>query len=334
MENSMKPADRIKSLTQLAAIYDYVGIYLIGLLLIIAGAFVSDEFLTSRNMMNILNDIALLGIVACAMAFVTYSGNMADLSIPSIIAFSGIISVAALPLGLIPALILGILAGILIGAMNGFVVGKFNANPILWTLAVAFFMEGFMRFAWSNNQVYPDIEPGTAGAAFIDIFRMSIGPIPLIIVVMVMMFVAGHFVMTRTRFGIESKLVGSARATARTTGINVPRVVLANFLVASFCASIAGIFFASLNKLGVFYLGKGYDFKSVTAVVIGGMMLSGGRGNMFGVLGGVLVIGLLSNIMNFKGINTFQQNIVTGAIFIVVVGLHQYQLRKRGKDYA
>jgi len=153
-------------------------------------------------------------------------------------------------------------------------------------------------------------------------------------VVMVMMFVAGHFVMTRTRFGIESKLVGSARATARTTGINVPRVVLANFLVASFCASIAGIFFASLNKLGVFYLGKGYDFKSVTAVVIGGMMLSGGRGNMFGVLGGVLVIGLLSNIMNFKGINTFQQNIVTGAIFIVVVGLHQYQLRKRGKDYA
>jgi ribose/xylose/arabinose/galactoside ABC-type transport system permease subunit len=89
-----------------------------------------------------------------------------------------------------------------------------------------------------------------------------------------------------------------------------------------------------MNKLGVFYLGKGYDFKSVTAVVIGGVMLSGGRGNMLGVLGGILVIGLLSNIMNFMGINTFQQNIVTGVIFIVVVGLHQYQLRRRGRDYA
>jgi len=101
-----------------------------------------------------------------------------------------------------------------------------------------------------------------------------------------------------------------------------------SFLAAAFCASIAGIFITSLNKLGVFYLGRGYDFKAVTAVVIGGMMLSGGRGSMPGVLGGVLVIGLLANIMTFMGINTFQQNIVTGAIFIAVVGLEQYRLRR------
>ena len=330
----MRSADKAISFSPLTVIYDRAGIYFIALLLLIAGTFVSDEFLTPKNLMSILNAVSLLGIVAAGMAFVTYSGNMADLSIPSIMAFSGIISVAALPLGLAPALILGVSAGMLIGAMNGFVVGRFNANPILWTLAVAFFMEGFMRFAWSNNQVYPDIEPGTAGAAFINIFRLSIGPVPLIVAVMVLMFVACHLVLTRTRFGIESKLAGSSKAAAKTTGINVPRVVLMDFLAAAFCASIAGIFLTSMNKLGVFYLGKGYDFKSVTAVVIGGMMLSGGRGNMPGVFGGVLVIGLLANIMTFVGINTFQQNIVTGAIFIAVVGLHQYQLRKRGKDYA
>lgn len=330
----MRPVEKVTSLSRLAVIYDSLGIYFVGLLLLVAGTFVSDEFLTHKNLMSILNAISLLGIVAAGMAFVTYSGNMADLSIPSIMAFSGIISVAALPLGLAPALILGISAGMLIGAMNGFVVGRFNANPILWTLAVAFFMEGFMRFAWSNNQVYPDIEPGTAGAAFIDIFRLNIGPIPLIVAVMVLMFVICHLVLTRTRFGIESKLAGSSKAAAKTTGINVPRVVLMDFLAAAFCASVAGIFLTSMNKLGVFYLGKGYDFKSVTAVVIGGMMLSGGRGNMLGVFGGVLVIGLLANIMTFIGINTFQQNIVTGAIFVAVVGLHQYQLRKRGKDYA
>jgi ribose/xylose/arabinose/galactoside ABC-type transport system permease subunit len=330
----MQPADKTNSLSRLAAIYDCVGIYLVGLVLIVAGVFISDEFLTPKNLMSILNAVSLLGIAATGMAFVTYSGNMADLSIPSIMAFSGIISVAALPLGLAPALVLGILAGMLIGAMNGFVVGRFNANSILWTLAVAFFMEGFMRFTWSNNQVYPDIEPGTAGAAFIQIFRTNIGPMPLIVVVMILMFIVGHVVMTRTRFGIESKLVGSARAAAKATGINVPRVVQMDFLAAAFCASIAGIFITSMNKLGVFYLGKGYDFKSVTAVVIGGMMLSGGRGNMLGVFGGVLVIGLLANIMTFMGVNTFQQNIVTGAIFIAVVGLGQYRLRRRGKDYA
>ncbi len=311
-----------------------IGIYLVAAILVVFGCFVSNDFLTGSNFLNILRAVALLGIAASGMAFVTYSGHMADLSIPSIMAFSGIIAVASLPLGLIPALLLGVLAGMAIGAMNGVVVGRLNANPILWTLAVTFFMEGFMRFTWSNNQIYPDTEPGTAGAAFINIFRISFGPVPLIVICMVLMFILGHILLTKTRFGFETKLVGSSRAAAITSGINVPRVILLDFLMASLAASVAGIFITSLNKLGVFYLGQGYDFKSVTAVVIGGMTLSGGRGTMWGVLGGVMVIGLLSNIMTFIGVNTFQQNIVTGIIFILVVGLHQYQLRRQGKDYA
>jgi ribose/xylose/arabinose/galactoside ABC-type transport system permease subunit len=315
-------------------LYDKLGIYFIALIFIVIGCLVSPKFPGGENILTILNAVALLGIAATGMAFITYSGNMADLSIPSIMAFSGIMTVAALPLGLVPALIIGVLSGMAIGAMNGLVVGRFNANPILWTLAVSFFMEGFMRFTWSNNQIYPDTEPGSAGAAFIGIFRISIGPIPLIVIVMLLMFGIGHLVMTKTRFGIETRLVGSSRLAARTSGINVRRVVFLDFLAASFAASVAGIFITSMNKLGVFYLGQGYDFKSVTAVVIGGMMLSGGRGSMFGVLGGVLVIGLMANIMTFMGVNTFQQNIVTGIVFIIVVGLHQLQLRRRGKDYA
>ncbi|MFC1537970.1 ABC transporter permease [Candidatus Latescibacterota bacterium] len=313
---------------------DTIGINLVAVVLVIIGYFVSPDFLTGDNFLNILRSVALLGITASGMAFVTYSGNMADLSIPSIMAFSGIITVASLSLGLIPALILGILAGMSIGAMNGTVVGRLNANPILWTLAVSFFMEGFMRFTWSNSQIYPDTAPGSSGAAFTALFRTNIGPVPLIVVFMISMFVLGHMILTRTLFGVETKLVGSSKATAKASGINVPRVVMFDFLAASFAASVAGIFITSLNKLGVFYLGQGYDFKAVTAVVIGGMMLSGGRGNMWGVLGGVLVIGLLSNIMTFIGINTFQQNIVTGIVFITVVGLQQLQLRRQGRDYA
>jgi ribose/xylose/arabinose/galactoside ABC-type transport system permease subunit len=318
----------------LVATYDRLGIYVVAALLAAVGSFVSDDFLSVDNLMNILNAVALLGIVASGMAFITYSGNLADLSVPASMAFSGIIAVAALPLGLIPALILGILAGMAIGMLNGIVVGRFNANPILWTLAVAFFMEGFMRFTWSNNQIYPDVEPGTAGAEFIQIFRLQAGGVPIAVLVMLGMFLIGHFVMKRTRFGIETKLVGSARDAARTTGINVRRVIFLDFVVAAFAASIAGIFITSMNKLGVFYLGKGYDFKAITAIVIGGVMLSGGKGGMTGVLGGVLVIGLLGNIMTFMGINTFQQNIVTGLIVILVGGTNQLQLRKRGKDYA
>ncbi len=309
-------------------------IYLIVVLLLIIGSIVSGDFFSGKNLINILRTIALLGIVSVGMAFITYSGNMADLSLPVIMAFSGIITVAALPLGLVAAVILGLLAGMLIGFLNGVVVGFLDANPILWTLAVSFFMEGFMRFFWSNNQIYPDNTPGSSGEIFINIFRISIGPIPLIVIIMVLLFCIGHVVLARTKFGLQTRFIGSSKKTARASGVDVKKIVLINYLIAAFVSSIAGILITSMNKLGVYYLGKGYDFKAVTAVVIGGVMLSGGRGNIPGVLGGVLVIGLLTNIMTFLGVNYFQQNIVTGIVFILVVGIHQYQLRKKGLDYA
>lgn len=318
----------------ISSLLEIAGIYVVAAVLLGGGMFVSPDFLTGENLLNVLAAVALLGIVSTGMAFITYSGNMADLSLPSIMAFSGIITVAALPVGLPGALALGILAGLAIGALNGLVIGRLNANPILWTLAVAFFMEGFMRFMWSNNQLYPDTTPGTAGAALIAIFRLNVGPVPLIVVVMLAMFAGGHFLMAHTRFGRETQLVGSSRAAAVTSGVRVPRVVFWNFMVAALAASVAGIFLTSMNKLGVFYLGQGYDFKAVTAVVIGGVMLSGGRGHMLGALGGVLVMGLLTNIMQFIGITTFRQNIVTGLVFIAVVGWQQYQLRRKGRDYA
>lgn len=314
--------------------FEWLGIYAVAAALLALGLFVSPDFLTGENLLNVLASVALLGMVAAGMAFVTYSGNMADLSVPSIMAFSGIIAVASLPLGLPVALCLGLLAGMSIGAMNGLVVGRFQANPILWTLSVAFFMEGFMRFAWSNTQVYPDTAPGTPGEAFIGLFRLGVGPAPLVVMLMLLLFPLAQCIMTRTRFGRESQLVGSSRAAARASGIRVSRIVFLNFLIAAFTASLAGIFLTSMNKLGVFYLGQGYDFKAVTAVVLGGVMLSGGRGRMSGVLGGVLVIGLLSNILQFLGVTAFRQNIITGMVFIAVVGLQQYRLRATGRDYA
>lgn len=329
----MVPHDSAKG-SVIARAFERLGIYVVAAALLVLGLFVSPEFLTGENLMNVLASVAFLGMVAAGMAFVTYSGNMADLSVPSIMAFSGIIAVASLPLGLPVALALGLLAGMAVGAMNGLVVGRFQANPILWTLSVAFFMEGFMRFAWSNTQVYPDTAPGTPGEAFIGLFRLGVGQAPLVVILMLLLFPLAQIIMTHTRFGRESQLVGSSRATARSSGIRVPRIVFLNFLIAAFTASLAGIFLTSMNKLGVFYLGQGYDFKAVTAVVLGGVMLSGGRGRMSGVLGGVLVIGLLSNILQFLGVTAFRQNIITGMVFIVVVGLQQYRLRATGRDYA
>lgn len=317
----------------LTVLREIAGVYAVAFLLVVLSAAVSPDLLTPEKFIEVLGAVTLLGMVSAGMAFVTYCGCMADLSLPSIMAFSGIVAVAALPLGLPLALCCGVLAGLSIGAMNGWVVGVLEANPILWTLSVAFFMEGFMRFAWSNNQLYPDVTPGTPGAAFIGLFRLSVGPVPLIVLVMLAQFAIAYAVLSHTKFGRESRLVGSCRAAAVTSGIRVPRVIFLNFVIAAFFASLAGIFITSMNKLGVYYLGQGYDFKAVTAVVIGGVMLSGGRGNVLGVLGGVGVIGLLTHLMQFLGITTFRQNIVTGLVFIAAVGLQQYLLRRRGEDF-
>ena len=324
----------------LLKVYEIFGIYVVAVALIVVGMFVDSNFFTADNFLNVLRNVALLGIASCGMSYIVYIGKWCDLSLPSYMALSGTVAIACLPFGFIPALICGILAGMAIGALNGIVVGWLNANPILWTLAVVYFMEGFMRFTWSNTQIYPDqvLESRgldtTAAEQFLGIFKTNILSVPLIVIVMILLFVLCHFIFTKTKFGLYAKLVGSSLEAAKSSGVNVKRVILYAFLATAFFGSIAGIFITSLNKLGVFYLGQGYDFKSVTAVVIGGMMQSGGRGSMVGVFGGVIVIGLLSNIMNFIGINTFQQDIVTGLIFILVVGFHQYQLRSQGKDYA
>ena len=122
-------------------------------------------------------------------------------------AFSGTVAIACLPFGFIPALICGILAGMVIGALNGIVVGWLNANPILWTLAVVYFMEGFMRFTWSNTQIYPDqvLESRgldtTAAEQFLGIFQTNILSVPLIVIVMILLFVLCHLFLQKLNLG-------------------------------------------------------------------------------------------------------------------------------------
>lgn len=316
-------------------LFEKAGIFLIAIILFCLGMIVSPHFLSPGNLMNIIRGMSLLGIASIGMSFVVYTGYMCDLSVPSYMAFSGIITVASLHLGLFPAILLGLAAGMAIGAMNGLVIGKLKANPILWTLAVVYFMEGFMRFAWSSSQLYPDQLLEMKGLEiknaekFVGIFRFTVGKIPLSVLVMILLFLISHLILTKTGLGQKFKLLGSSRNVSDYTGINTAKYTLYAFLLTSLFSSIAGIFITSMNKMGVFYLGQGYDFKAVTAVVLGGMMQSGGTGSVRGVLGGVLVLGLLSNILTLLGINYFQQNIITGIIFIFVIAMHQQRRKLR-----
>jgi ribose transport system permease protein len=334
--------DRSLRTGSLSRLYNTAGVYGIAILFLALGALLQatgaiGNFLSAQNMLNIVDAAALVGIVAVGMAFITYSGNFADMSVPTTMAFTGYICVELLGYGFVPAVIGALAVGAVIGLLNGFVVGKFKANPIIWTLAVNYVTMGVIRLVWVNKQIYPDMGGSSSAvvALFDSIYRLRFfNLIGLPLVILLVLVVAGQFLLTKTSFGVKLKLTGSSLRAAKLSGIAVERSIMLSFVIAAFTATIAGLAVTSLARVGAWYNGAGYDFKAVTAIVIGGMTLAGGRGSIVGVLGGSLTIAILNNILTLIGINTFSQDMIRGAIFIIVVGINALSLRRTGRDDA
>jgi len=331
-----------------ASFINVFGVYLIAVFFLLLGVVlqslgVIQNFISWSNFLNIIDNVSLLGIIAVGMAFVTYSGNYADLSVPTTMALSGIVAVEMLKYGFLPAILAATAIGLLIGLINAIVVGKLKANPIIWTLAVNYVTLGVIRLIWANKQIYPETitDNKEAIALFDGIFRHELASnlfgnelldIRLPTVLMVILMVLGQFILTKTSFGAQLKMTGSAKRAARFSGINVDYVVGMAFVLAAVTAIIGGLTITSLSRVGAYYNGTGYDFRAVTAIVIGGMTLAGGRGSMIGVLGGVLIIGFINNIMTLLGVPTLSQDMIRGLIFIIVVGISAKSLRSLGRD--
>lgn len=332
----------------LASFVNVFGVYLVALFFMLLGVAlqatgVIDNFVSWSNFLNIIDNVSLLGIVVVGMAFVTYSGNYADMSVPTTMALTGIVAVEMLRYGFLPAVLAATAVGLLIGLINALVVGKLKANPIIWTLAVNYVTLGIIRLIWANKQIYPETITDNKDAialfdgifrheVFADLFGNELLDVRLPTILMLLLMIVGQFVLTRTTFGAQLKMTGSAKKAARFSGINVEWVVGMAFVLAAISATIGGLTITSLSRVGAYYNGTGYDFRAVTAIVIGGMTLAGGRGSIVGVMGGVLVIGFINNIMTLLGVPTLSQDMIRGLIFIIVVGISAKSLRSLGRD--
>jgi ribose/xylose/arabinose/galactoside ABC-type transport system permease subunit len=345
------------------------GVWFMILVLVILGTAVSRGFLTVGNILNILNASSYLGIVAAGLSFVLFAGQYGEMSVPMTMAISGVIAVEFMRFGMFWAFLAAILTGIVIGIINGFVVGRLHVNTIIWTLSMNFILEGLVRWSYHGTQIYPDMaNADTYKSGFFMPLMYKINPdivnfdltkraadfdslattypvqiklasgeslnFPLVLFVMLAVMIVCYILMSKTKFGNQLKVVGSSLTVARMSGINTPRIIMTAFITCSICASISGVFLTSLNQVGAFYIGQGYDFQCVTAIILGGMSLAGGRGNMIGVFGGVFTLGLISNILTLIGIGTFTQKMITGVIFVIVVAVNARNLRKLGRDYA
>ena len=339
MNGAQKVDKRKVEINKFSLIFNKLGIYVVVLLLIVAGVILSGgQFFSASNIQSILEASALIGMVSAGLMFVVYSGNMNDMSIPMTMAMAGMLTVQFINLGFIPALLIGIASGALIGFINGLMIGKFRAHPIIWSWGFNLLLSGIVRVVWQGKQLYADTvaKPTEfaqrAANTFYAISRTYLTSfISLMAVVMIVMFFIAWFIHSKTTFGQKLKIIGTNYDVAKFSGINCTKVLITAYMICGVCAATGGIFFSALRKTSSYENGMGYDFSCLTTVLLGGVQLCGGKGSVIGAFGGVLAYSILNNILSWIGLDTYSKYLVQGIVFLFIVWLNTYSNRKLGK---
>lgn len=338
-ENTVTPKvdTRKTEINKFSLLFNKLGIWIIVAVLVVLGLAVSKgQFFNASNIQSILEAVALTGMVCSGLFYVTYSGNMTDMSVPITMAFGGVMAIQCINFGFIGAIIAGVVTGIIIGIINGFMIGKMRANAIIWTLALNLLLSGVIRVVWQGKMLYAEEIANEAhqdsANLFYSISRTYIGGIiSLMAIVMLVMFVISWFILTKTSFGQKLKIIGTNYEVAKFSGINCTKQIMIAYIINGICCSIAGIFYAALRKCASYENGTGYDFDALTAILLGGVSLSGGKGTMVGTFGGVLAYGILNNCLSWIGLGTYTKYLVQGIVFLFIVWLNTYSNRKLGK---
>lgn len=290
---------------------------LIALLLLFAAlALFAPNFLTSRNLLNVLRAVAFNGIIACGMTFMIIAGDI-DVSVGSAVAWaSSLLGVLAIqqgwPLGL--AILVVLVQGALIHAGAGYIRVRWAVPAFVVTLALFMALRGAARLITNAFPItpFPDAFNFWGGGYILEV-------IPVPVVIMLAVFGIFHFISVRTVYGRSVYAVGGNEESARLSGISVWRTRITTFALLGFLSAFSGILLSSRIMSGSSNIAVGLEFEVIAAVIIGGTSLMGGEGTIFGTFLGVLFIGLLSNGMVLMGINPFAQEVIRGLIILVAV---------------
>ncbi|WEK50747.1 MAG: L-arabinose ABC transporter permease AraH [Candidatus Kaistia colombiensis] len=302
-----------------------------GLVVIFAIAFAVvsltvPNFLTERNMLGLLQSVVTIGIVACTMMFCLASRDF-DLSVGSIVAFSGMVAVMAsnatgsIPLGLLIA----VGFGTFVGFVNGVVIAKLKINALITTLATMQIVRGLALISSDGRAV------GINDASFYQLALSKFLGVPTPIWVMGALFVVFGFVLNRTVFGRNTLAIGGNPEASRLAGVNVDWMRIWIFTLQGLVCAIAGILLASRITSGQPNAATGLELSVISACVLGGVSLAGGRAAITGVIVGVLILGIAENVMNLLNIQAFYQYVVRGLILLLAVLLDNLRSRSLGR---
>lgn len=301
-------------------------------LLGILNAATHGDFLAPGNVRNILRQIAVPTVLAAGQTFVIITAGI-DLSVGSLVALTGVLMAGMLvhftnPVeGFLVALAVGLGAGAFAGTINGLPVVKLGIPPFITTLAMMQAARG-LAFLYTNGSPIEITNNAFnfagSGSLFPGLAKLGI---PMSVIIMMAVIIAGHYVLTQTRFGRYVFAIGGNEEAARLSGIRVANVKLGVYLISGTLAGLAGFLLSARLNSGIPQAGYGLELQSIAAVVVGGTSLMGGRGSMAGTFVGALLIGVLYNLMNLLNVQSYAQDVVLGAVILAAVILDE--LRRR-----
>ncbi len=292
-------------------------------LLFVTLSIASPYFLTGTNLASVIRQTAVINTMALGMTLVIVSGGI-DLSVGSILAFSGVIGTMTMVSSgsVLLGIAAGVLGGTLWGCLNGIAIAALHIPPFIVTLGTLGIVRGLTLVVSGGLPVVGlPKEHSFLGEG-------SIGPVPFVLVVLAVCAVIMHFALRSTRLGRYTYAIGSNEAAAIYAGIPVGRYKVAIYALCGLLAGVAGMIETSRLMTGQPTAGVSYELQVIAAVVIGGGSLTGGEGTVVGTLIGAFIMGLLSNGSDLLGVNPYWQQVIIGAIIILAVALDEARKRK------
>lgn len=301
------------------------GVVVAFILLCVVVSIITPKFLQLRNIMNILRQYSVIGILSVGMTLVIISGNF-DISVGYICGFCGALLIklnGEYGVPLLPAVIIVLLVGAMIGSLNGVFVARVGIPSMIATLGMGEAVNGVFLLITGGYSL--SIANDTLRA----IGKGSVIGVPTITVIFLLTVLLFQFILKKTRYGRSTYAVGGNIDAARLSGIKTKHITVSAFAICGLLAALSGIVLtARVMNIGP-ASGSGYELDAIAAVVIGGTRVSGGEGNVLRTVMGVLFVGVMSNALNLLGVNDYYQYIVKGAIILFAVGADCYNRMKQ-----
>ena len=292
---------------------------IIGLLIfVVIISFVSDRFLTASNLFNVLRQTSINAIIAIGMTFVILTAGI-DLSVGSVLAFSSAIGAYLIKGGMniFLVILIALLIGLVAGTLNGIFITKGGIQPFIATLVMMQLLRGG-TLVFTNGKPIP-VPAKEVSKVFTFIGRGNVFGIHVPIIITIVVFIVGYFLLNHTKFGRYIYAVGGNEESSMLSGINTHKVKISAYAINGLMSAIVGLIVLSRLSSAQPTAGEGYEMDAIAAVVLGGTSLSGGQGSIIGTLIGALIIGILNNTLNLLNVQSYYQMIAKAIVILIAV---------------